>query len=58
MLLDAEQLEAARKQFAKVVQLEPDNPDGLYSLALLELETGKFKDGEQHLKQLQSRLVL
>ena len=52
MLLDAEQLEAARKQFAKVVQLEPDNPDGLYSLALLELETGKFKDGEQHLKQL------
>ena len=52
MLLDAEQLEAARKQFAEVVRLEPDNPDGLYSLALLELETGKYKAGEEHLKQL------
>jgi tetratricopeptide (TPR) repeat protein len=52
MLLDAEELDAAREQFARVVKLEPDNPDGLYSLALLELETGKFRAGEKHLKQL------
>jgi len=52
MLLDAEDLEGARKQFARVVKLEPDNADGLYSLALLELETKRFASGEKHLKQL------
>jgi tetratricopeptide (TPR) repeat protein len=52
MLLDGEDLEGARSQFAMVVKLEPDNPDGLYSLALLELETGQYKAGENHLKQL------
>jgi len=52
MLLDAEQLDQAREQFAAVVRLEPDNADGLYSLALLELETRKFRSGEKHLKQL------
>jgi tetratricopeptide (TPR) repeat protein len=52
MLLDANELEQARAQFAEVVKLEPDNIDGLYSLALLELETRQFKSGEQHLKQL------
>jgi tetratricopeptide (TPR) repeat protein len=52
MLLDAEDLEASREQFAIVVKLEPDNPEGLYSLALLELETGRYKAGEKHLKQL------
>jgi tetratricopeptide (TPR) repeat protein len=52
MLLDAEDLEGARKQFARVVKLEPDNADGLYSLALLELETKRFRSGEKHLKQL------
>jgi tetratricopeptide (TPR) repeat protein len=52
MLLDAEDLEGSRVQFARVVKLEPDNPDGLYSLALLELETGRYKAGEQHLLKL------
>ena len=52
MLLDAEDLEGARKQFAQVVKLEPENADGLYSLALLELETKRFRAGEKHLKQL------
>ena len=52
MLLDGEDLAGARSQFAMVVKLEPDNPDGLYSLALLELETGQYKAGEKHLKQL------
>jgi tetratricopeptide (TPR) repeat protein len=52
MLLDAEDLEGARKQFARVVKLEPENADGLYSLALLELETKRFRSGEKHLKQL------
>lgn len=52
MLLDAEDLAASREQFAIVVKLEPDNPEGLYSLALLELETGQYKAGEKHLKQL------
>jgi tetratricopeptide (TPR) repeat protein len=52
MLLDTNELEQARAQFAEVVKLEPDNIDGLYSLALLELETRQFKSGEQHLKQL------
>jgi tetratricopeptide (TPR) repeat protein len=52
MLLDANELEQARAQFAEVVKLEPDHIDGLYSLALLELETRQFKSGEQHLKQL------
>jgi len=52
MLLDGEDLTGARSQFAMVVKLEPDNPDGLYSLALLELETGQYKAGEKHLKQL------
>jgi tetratricopeptide (TPR) repeat protein len=47
MLLDAEDLEGARKQFARVVKLEPDNADGLYSLALLELETKRFASGEK-----------
>lgn len=52
MLLDAEDLEGARVQFAEVVRLEPENADGLYSLALLELETKRFRAGEKHLKQL------
>jgi tetratricopeptide (TPR) repeat protein len=52
MLLDADQLEQARAQFAEVVKLDPENIDGLYSLALLELETRQFKSGEKHLKQL------
>jgi tetratricopeptide (TPR) repeat protein len=52
MLLDADELEQARVQFAEVVKLEPENIDGLYSLALLELETRQFKSGEKHLKQL------
>ncbi len=52
MLLDADELEQARAQFAEVVRLQPDNGDGLYSLALLELETRQFKSGEMHLKQL------
>jgi tetratricopeptide (TPR) repeat protein len=52
MLLDAEDLVASREQFAIVVKLEPDNPEGLYSLALLELETGQYAAGEKHLKRL------
>jgi tetratricopeptide (TPR) repeat protein len=52
MLLDGDELEQARAQFAEVVKLDPDNIDGLYSLALLELETRQFKSGEKHLKQL------
>jgi tetratricopeptide (TPR) repeat protein len=52
MLLDADDLEKARAQFAEVVKLEPENIDGLYSLALLELETRQFKAGEKHLRQL------
>jgi tetratricopeptide (TPR) repeat protein len=52
MLLDAEDLEGARQQFAHVVKLDPEYPGGLYSLALLELETKKYKAGEKHLKQL------
>jgi tetratricopeptide (TPR) repeat protein len=35
-----------------VVKLSPDNTDAIYSLALLELETGQLESGEQHLKQL------
>jgi tetratricopeptide (TPR) repeat protein len=52
MLLDADELEQARAQFAEVVKQEPENIDGLYSLALLELETRQFKSGEKHLKKL------
>lgn len=52
MLLDGDDLEGARKQFGRVVELDPDNAEGLYSLALLELETKQYKSGEQHLKQL------
>jgi tetratricopeptide (TPR) repeat protein len=52
MLLDGEDLEGARQQFARVVKLNPEYPGGLYSLALLELETRKYKAGEKHLKQL------
>jgi len=52
MLLDAGDMEGAREQFARVVKLEPDNADGLYSLALLELETKRFRSGEKHLKRL------
>jgi Flp pilus assembly protein TadD len=52
MLLDGEDLEGARKQFGRVVELDPKNAEGLYSLALLELETKQYKSGDQHLKQL------
>jgi tetratricopeptide (TPR) repeat protein len=52
MLLDLDDLDGARAQYAKVVKLDPDYPGGLYSLALLELETHQFKAGEKHLKQL------
>ncbi len=52
MLLDGEDLEGAREQFARVVKLDPEYPGGLYSLALLELETRQYKAGEKHLKQL------
>lgn len=52
MLLDEEDLEGAREQFARVVELDPEYLGGLYSLALLELETRQYKAGEKHLKQL------
>lgn len=52
MLLDADDLEGAKQQFAKVVKIDPDYAGGLYSLALLELETKQYKDGEKHLRQL------
>jgi tetratricopeptide (TPR) repeat protein len=52
MLLDLDDLDGARAQYAKVVKLDPDYPGGLYSLALLELETHQYKAGEKHLKQL------
>jgi len=52
MLLDGDELEHARAQFAEVVRLEPENIDGLYSLALLELETKQYASSEKHLKQL------
>jgi tetratricopeptide (TPR) repeat protein len=52
MLLDAGDLKAAREEFRAVVKLSPDNTDAVYSLALLELETGQLESGEQHLKQL------
>jgi tetratricopeptide (TPR) repeat protein len=52
MLLDGDDLEGARAQFARVVKLDPEYPGGLYSLALLELETHQYKAGEKHLKQL------
>jgi tetratricopeptide (TPR) repeat protein len=52
MLLDGEDLEGARQQFARVIKLDPEYPGGLYSLALLELETKQYKAGEKHLKQL------
>ena len=52
MLLAADDLEGARTQFARVVKLDPEYPGGLYSLALLELETHQYKLGEKHLKQL------
>jgi tetratricopeptide (TPR) repeat protein len=52
MLLDADDLEGAKRQFAKVVKIDPEYAQGLYSLALLELETRQYKAGEKHLKQL------
>ncbi|MGB5475017.1 MAG: tetratricopeptide repeat protein [Gammaproteobacteria bacterium] len=52
MLLDADDLEGAKQQFAKVVKIDPEYAGGLYSLALLELETRQYKAGEKHLKQL------
>jgi tetratricopeptide (TPR) repeat protein len=52
MLLDAGDMVAAREEFRAVVKLSPDNTDAVYSLALLELETGQLEPGEQHLKQL------
>lgn len=52
MLVDADQIEAAKSQFARVVRQEPDNADGLYSLALLELETGDYAGSEKHLRRL------
>jgi tetratricopeptide (TPR) repeat protein len=52
MLLDAGNLEGSREEFRAVVKLSPGNTDAIYSLALLELETGQLESGEQHLKQL------
>ena len=52
MLLNGEDLDGARDQFREVYTLDPEHADALYSLALLELETGDFKSGEQHLKEL------
>lgn len=52
MLLDADDLEGAKRQFARVVDIDPGYAGGLYSLALLELETRQYRAGEKHLKQL------
>jgi tetratricopeptide (TPR) repeat protein len=52
MLLDAGNLKGAREQFRLVVKLTPGNTDAIYSLALLELETGQLDSAERHLKQL------
>ena len=52
MLLDGEDLAAAKQQFHNVVKVDPEHADGLYSLALLELETKNYRSGEKYLKQL------
>jgi tetratricopeptide (TPR) repeat protein len=52
MLLDVDDLEGAKQQFAKVVKIDSEYAGGLYSLALLELETKQYKAGKKHLKQL------
>ena len=52
MLLDAGNLEGSREAFRAVVKLMPDNDDAVYSLALLELETGQLESAQRHLKQL------
>jgi tetratricopeptide (TPR) repeat protein len=52
MLLDAGDLQGAREEFRAVVKLSPGNTDAIYSLALLELETGELESGERHLKEL------
>ena len=46
MLLDAEDLDGARAQYERVVKLDPDYPGGLYSLALIELETHHYRFNE------------
>jgi tetratricopeptide (TPR) repeat protein len=52
LLLDAGDIEGAKRQFGKVVKLEPENDDALFSLALLELETKEIKSAKRHLQQL------
>jgi tetratricopeptide (TPR) repeat protein len=52
LLLDAGDLVGAREQFRNVVRLAPENTDALFSLALLELETGEPEAAERHLLQM------
>lgn len=55
LLLDRGDTQGARDQFRTVVRLAPDNNDALYSLALLELETGELAAAKENLKQLLER---
>ena len=52
MLVDLEDLDAARSEYKKLVKLDPDNGPAVYSLALLSLEAGDLKDAETNFKRL------
>lgn len=52
LLLDAKRYAQARTQFAKLLELAPENSDIIYALGGLSLEIKKYADAERYLMKL------
>ena len=52
LLVDLKEYERARTEFEKLHQLAPNDPDLLYTLGLLSLESQRFDSAEKYLSKL------
>ncbi len=50
-LIDLKHWDRAREQFERVVRLSPADPEAVYALGLLSMQTGRSAEAEKYLKQ-------
>lgn len=50
-LIDLKHWDKAREQFERVVRISPADPEAVYALGLLSMQTGRSADAEKYLKQ-------
>lgn len=52
LLADARRYEEARVQFSLLLEAQPENPDVLYTLGLLDLQSNRIDEAERHFGKL------